>query len=480
VWTSATKSAAGSTLKVELVFAKGGKAYGPIAETYKIALAPFNGIVYYQAYATAFVQNQPQKTIWGDRFGGATLSIEVGAEGPKLVAGATTDDMSGCRVCHSVSAYGDRMVVQHGENYARTSSYDLKNGNAQTPYQNDDTLGWAGLSPDGLLGLANSVDVTSVDSNEGDTKLYNMVTGAVVPSPGLNEFATRIGLPAFSPDSKHVAFTLVQGPSTAAVGNPAKQLVSMDFDLTTKTFSNPVKLWVPPDGNRPAFMTFVPSSDAVVFQKRWNGEDNYSSWNGAHSELWWVDLATQKSVRLDQVNGIGPGGKSYLPKGDRGHDTDNELNYEPSISPVASGGYAWMVFMSRRMYGNVATRAPWESDPRQFDIHGDDPTTKKIWMAAIDLNAKPGTDPSHPAFYIPGQEIKGVNSRPFFALQPCVTDRGTCDTGVDCCSGFCRDGFCTPPVEHQCSQLDEKCTTSADCCDTKDKCVGGFCAVFIQ
>jgi hypothetical protein len=135
--------------------------------------------------------------------------------------------------------------------------------------------------------------------------------------------------------------------------------------------------------------------------------------------------------------------------------------------------------MSRRLYGNVATSAPWNSDPREFDTRVDY-TTKKIWMVALDLNPKPGKDPSHPAFYIPGQEIEGSNSRPFFALTPCVTDRGTCTTGIDCCTGFCRDGLCVPPPNHGCSKLDEKCTTSADCCENAGTCIGGFCEVSIR
>jgi hypothetical protein len=485
VWRSATRSAAGSTLSVEIVLAAGGKAYGPLKQTYKIALAPFNGRIYYQAYATIFATNSTSgdHVQWdpNTRFGAATLSIDVGAESPTLVAGSDTPDNKGCRVCHSVSAYGDRMIVQHGDNYTETSSYDLKNNNMETTPYPPATAAWAGMTPDGNLGLANSVDVTGTQSVRGDTKLFNAVTGADVPSQGLTNFAKRIGLPAFSPDSKHVVFVLVDGASTPAVGPPNRQLVSMDFDLGSKTFSNPKKLWAPPGNDqRPAFSTFMPTSDAVVYQNRWNGDNDYSSWHGSRAELWWVDLATQQAVALNRLNGIGADGKSYLPKGDKRHDQDERLNYEPSISPVASGGYAWIVFMSRRMYGNVATRDPWEADPREQDIHGDNPTTKKLWMAAIDLSAKPGTDPSHPAFYIPGQEIHGVNSRPFFALQPCITDRGSCTSGIDCCTGFCRDGLCAPPDEHQCSNLDEKCTTSADCCDPRTKCIAGFCAQFLQ
>jgi hypothetical protein len=483
VWRDATLSAAGSTLTAEISVVAGGKAYGPITETYKIALAPINGIIYYQAYNTAFVQNFLENTIWGGRFGGATLSIKVGAESPTLVAGKTSQDRSGCRVCHSVSAYGDRMVVQQ-ENGPTTSSYDLKNGNTETtPYQNG-TVGWAGLYPDGTLGLANSIDLTDFNSNDGDTKLYDMTNGAVVPSPGLNEFATRIALPSFSPDGKHAAFGLWEGPGTADIKpNGGRTLVSMDFDLGTKTFSNPQKLWeTTVNEEKVAFSSFFPSSNAVVFQKRWNGDngDPLASWYGARSELWWVDLATHTAAPLDGVNGIGPDGKRYIQSASNQHDEDDRLNYEPSISPVASGGYAWMVFMSRRLYGNVATSAPWNSDPRQFDTRVDY-TTKKIWMVALDVNPTPGKDPSHPAFYIPGQEIQGSNSRPFFSLEPCVTDRGTCTTGIDCCTGFCRDGLCVPPPTDECSKLDEKCSTTADCCaETLARCVGGFCAVVLR
>ena len=483
-WQAATRSAAGSTLSLEVVLSAGGKAYGPLKQTYKIALAPFNGRVYYQAYATVFATNsRPGDHVAWDpnqRFGAATLSIDVGAESPRLVAGTSTQDESGCRVCHSVSAYGDRMVVQHGSDYTETSAYDLKNGNAESmPYPNG-TAGWAGLSPDGTLALTNSVDVTGTPSVTRTTRLIDAVTGADVQTTGLTTFATRVGLPTFSPDGAHVAFVFVEGKSTNAIGSANRQLVSMDFDAATKTFSNPRLLWAPETDERPAFSTFMPTSDAVVFQRRYSGDPDYSSWNGSRADLWWVDLATQTTAPLDNLNGIGSDGKSYLPTNDKNHGQDERLNYEPSISPVASGGYAWIVFMSRRIYGNVATRDPWQSDPREVDIHGDDPTTKKLWMAAIDLNAKPGTDPSHPAFYIPGQELHGVNSRPFFALEPCVTDRGACISGIDCCTGFCRDGLCAPPDQQTCSNIDEKCTTSADCCDVRAKCIGGFCAQFIQ
>ncbi|HEX3593598.1 MAG TPA: hypothetical protein VHU80_00815 [Polyangiaceae bacterium] len=481
IWRDATLSAAGSTLTVELAFVANGTGYGPLTQDYKIALAPINGIIYYQAYNTGFVQNSAEHAKWGSDFGAATLSIQVGAESPKLVAGTSSSDRSGCRVCHSVSAYGDRMVVQHGEQYLTTSTYDLKNGNAETLYTSH--IGWGGIYPDGKLGLSNTVDVASGPGEEDSTiSLVDMATGMPTTFSGLNDIATSIALPSFSPDGKHAAFGFWAGAGTSDIHpSDGKELVVMDFDVGTRTFSNARKLWeAGGDQGRVAFNSFFPSSDTVVFQRRWDGNgDNLASRDGAHSELWWVDLKTGTAATLDRANGIGPDGKRYVPTGANDHADDEHLNYEPSISPVASGGYAWMVFMSRRLYGNVATSAPWNSDPRQFDTRVDY-TTKKIWMVALDLNPTPGKDPSHPAFYIPGQELEGSNSRPFFSLTPCVTDRGTCMTGIDCCTGFCRDGLCVPPPAHSCSQTDEKCEMDSDCCAGSGSCIGGFCERIIR
>jgi hypothetical protein len=35
---------------------------------------------------------------------------------------------------------------------------------------------------------------------------------------------------------------------------------------------------------------------------------------------------------------------------------DQDLNYYPTVSPVAAGGYFWAFFTSRRTYGNVMTQ----------------------------------------------------------------------------------------------------------------------------
>ncbi|MGH7284650.1 MAG: hypothetical protein ACRELY_24255, partial [Polyangiaceae bacterium] len=199
---------------------------------------------------------------------------------------------------------------------------------------------------------------------------------------------------------------------------------------------------------------------------------------GSEGELWWIDIATHTPHRLDKLNGV-----SYLPDG--GAHTgalDQLLNFEPTVNPVPSGGYAWIVFTSRRLYGNVATRQPYESDPRYADLTTS-PTPKKLWVAAIDLSAPAGTDPSHPAFYLPAQELYAGNQRGYWVVDPCRSDGTSCDTGDECCGGYCRPGgdagglVCTD-VQPTCAQVSEKCATTADCCgkDTGIQCIDNRCA----
>jgi hypothetical protein len=158
------------------------------------------------------------------------------------------------------------------------------------------------------------------------------------------------------------------------------------------------------------------------------------------------------------------------------------VNYEPTVTPIASGGYAWVVFTSRRMYGNVAQLGPWVSDPTNYPwLDPGQITDKKLWVAAIDLNATAGTDPSHPAFYLPGQELRAGNSRGYWTVPPCRSDGSSCDVGDECCGGFCETGadgglVCTAQTP-TCSNLYDKCTTTSDCCGATQgvECINHVC-----
>jgi hypothetical protein len=67
-------------------------------------------------------------------------------------------------------------------------------------------------------------------------------------------------------------------------------------------------------------------------------------------------------------------------------------------------------------------------------------------------------------------------------LDPCKNDGDTCDSGDQCCNGYCEPNssgqtVCSnaPPDTH-CAGVQEKCMTSTDCCDPQNSCINGFCA----
>jgi len=170
------------------------------------------------------------------------------------------------------------------------------------------------------------------------------------------------------------------------------------------------------------------------------------------------------------------------------------MNFDPTILPVAVGGYYWVVFTSRREYGNTINNANpyYDTDNRTA---GALPWRKKLWVAALDLTTPtPGSkahDISHPAFYLDGQDVQTGNYRAFWALNPCEQTGAACGSGDECCSGYCRPGgsdagaaeggaagqnVCVPP--QSCANEYEKCTTSADCCGAAQgfSCIAGYCA----
>jgi hypothetical protein len=278
------------------------------------------------------------------------------------------------------------------------------------------------------------------------------------------------------------------------------------FDRQSLTFSNPQVIFdvSSEEGAGAGWPAFLPGSDALVFNRQIDpGADGLSAImatrKGAKAEIWHTPL-TGEPRRLNLLNGLDAEGNSYLPQGAGGqtlacsgdlqplgnlypnHEDDTVLNYEPTVLPIVSGGYAWVVFMSRRMYGNVATIPPFCSDPRGVDLF-QNITTKKLWVAAFDLNAPAGSDPSFPAFYLPAQEILAGNARGYWVLDPCRSDGTSCETGDQCCGGYCQptgEGgalACSNTIpSNSCAKEQERCETASDCCDETNECINGFCA----
>ena len=503
----------------------------------------------------------------GQMFGAATLAIQPGASVPAVAAGyssatsASTDATSGCHVCHSGSASGNMLVtnlVTNTHSILYKLGTDPANGGTYLPTRSTGAFSWGAIYPDGTYLFSNSgppSDYSTAtappgglegsDSGSLGNALYSLNSGStfgtVVATTGIPS-GLRAALPSFSPDGKYVAFNHYGGTVGTNVGDK-RSLGMMSFNVSTKTFSGFRRLYTEPsaacsaafgssDPCTSVWPSFLPDSSAVVFEReifndgrvtsaghadfggtRSGCDDSSGSAacgdDGTKAQLWWVTTAaTPSAARLNAANGCNTSGTATIPvSGANGHTAANEpvLNYEPTVSPQAAGGYNWVAFTSRRSYGNVATINPWWSDPRFRPIGGQfGPTTKKIWVSAIDGSPTAGADPSHPAFYLPGQELLAGNAKAFWALEKCTTASATksaatlCDTNLDCCgaTGSSPTSICaldtplTNPAVRHCLPLSTSgsciadnsattCLTDAQCCNataaSPSLCVSGKC-----
>jgi hypothetical protein len=230
-----------------------------------------------------------------------------------------------------------------------------------------------------------------------------------------------------------------------------RDVVQAGTDPNTQLIGWPT---VSPDGNW-----------AIYSRLNWldpSAQHNLSSFAPSVGDLYMADLKHPGTeIRLGNLDG-----DNYpFAAGAR----DQHLNYEPSAAPVASGGYFWVVFHTRRTYGNILT--------------GDRTTEKQLWVAAIDQNPQPGKDPSHPAFWLPAQDTTTLNLRGFWALDPCKGDGQSCGSGTECCGGYCASGgdggaMVCQSAQSACSQNGDRCNTSSDCCNAASgvTCINHVCS----
>ena len=454
VWQEITQSAGGADpVAVSVTKISGGQVSGPVKETWTVAQGTLKGVVYYNSY-------------------NSTLGGQIGAE-LQIAPGTNATLLSGgngkCTVCHTVSADGSTMLASNNS-YDTGARYDLKNGASMSGTRSDYAFNFPAVYPDGSLALSTAGDRIGGMWGGAASQLFDAKTGAQIAAPGFDGVVNHAATPAFSPDGKQIAFNDEDMANQNA-------LAVMAFDVKTKTFSKLTVLATDTADNLLGWPSFLPDGKGVIYdnhvgQSTVGTQPNFGTWGAQRSDLKWVDIASKKVTPLDLLNGY-QNGQPYLPYG----MDDVQRNFEPTVLPLAVGGYYWVVFTSRRQYGNTINTV-------ETGNYGDT-ARKKLWVAAVDLSYTAGKDPSHPAFYLPGQEDVAGNMRGFWALPPCQQNGNNCNSGDECCTGYCRqvngDGgqqlTCVPPP-NGCAHEYEKCTQDADCCGYTMgfHCINGFCA----
>jgi hypothetical protein len=469
-WDRITSSNTGDAMNVTLSRYDGAAAtaYSVASVSFTIAPESLRGAIYYwtASRANAGIGNITR------------IYPGVGAMPESLGTGK-------CMGCHSVSADGSTMVVDiegepalapYQEGYGNTrpwASFSLPDATLQL----QTSMYGAGpaLTPDGKYVVFGNGKANPAQPGSKNFSLALTATGQVVAASGLDDIVfsaagLNLMMPSFSLDGKKLVAVEAGGNVTEnVIPDPAKRIVYMDFDQSVPKFDPTLHEVVNATqfaaGNQAfGYPAFTPSNEFVAYHTGMYSTGCNPGGCGDDTpdggEIWVSPVTGGTPIRLTNVN-------------DPPLAKDKSANREPTFCPVDRGGYSWMVFTSMRDWGNqnpTAAVGP--------NING----KRRLWVAAIDPKIG-STDPSHPPFYIEGQE-NTPNMRGFWALAECIQTpppgetSPMCKANFECCSGFCVEGACVDRTKLSCAGIGEACTTSEDCCNQAlVDCIANKCKV---
>lgn len=488
MWDCVTASNGGPSDPLQVVLSRYDAstmtAAASVSISWTIAPAALRGAIYYWTASKATLED-----------GGVSSVGHITRMAPGSGAQPVQLNSGRCMGCHAVSADGTTLVAAiddpatapaappyvlswQGPNYTRPwAAFDVSQATPQAGYQSNEYGADIALTPDGaytVWGAPTNVNGSKVLS------LSNTKTGALVANSGLDALLAPLqgdvlSMPAFSPDGTMLA--AVRSPSSGdnVLPNSPKGIVYLNYAAGTQTFGATINTIVA--SNDPAlaanetglaYPSFTPDNKYVAFHA---GTHATGCQNGCvdsspdDGQLYIAPVGGSGAVRLAAID-------------DPPSAADHNASVEPTFDPTAAGGYSWVVFTSMRDWGNMG----WPV------AAGDDVTKtenfkRRLWVAAVDPTV--GTvDPSHPPFYLVGQDDT-PNMRGFWANAECVATpksaetATTCSQGFECCSGFCRSGRCTDVSTLACEPIGATCSSSADCCNGTAgvSCNGGTCAI---
>jgi hypothetical protein len=416
-------------LTVELSRRVGNTYYQPKTFTLHIAQGFVRGYVYYW---------QLPATCQGGNFNGQILRITP--DNPQTEQFFNTNQ---CWGCHSVSRDGQSMMASFDISFPFSlQTIDL----AQFPAQQGPITQGTGLG--GTFSAWNDSSTRVIFSDNGtigsDQTYLHIVdsqTGGYVVQ---NAIGPGCGEPAWSPDGTKIAAVCGMSGGSWTFDSYSGNLTLIDIMGDTLGASTQIV----PQGQpgRPAYPSFTPDSQYLLFGRPTQG--SRSTGNGA---LYITDINGQNTKWLQALD---PG-------------NDNRA-FNPGVAPRKAGGFSWVVFISRRNYGNQLVNM----------------NRQQLWMAAVD-DPPNANDPSHPPFYLRGQEMCDLSENAYYAQEPCLEEGEPCEAGVECCEGNCipdlsqqsPTGFiCGDPDPNECVQTGNACENDADCCDYPEViCLDGFC-----
>ncbi|MEO8905876.1 MAG: hypothetical protein ABI488_25315 [Polyangiaceae bacterium] len=494
-WDRVTSSNTGDplTLTVSRWDSVTSKAYTSVSETFTVAPESLRGAIYY------WTASQSDPADIKTRIGSIKrLYPGEGAKPEALYQGR-------CMGCHSVSADGSTMVATIEDPLAKTvapysnwtgvrawAAFSTADPTAPTNLTTKSGANSA-LTPDGkYVVFGGRADITNDAFIPGSKfiSLATTATGEVIADSGLDDMVLPMGdvlatnksdgvqMPSFAPDGTKLALVEVgvgSDLSDNVLPTPAVRIIYLDFDQSKPKFDGlniheVVKASaLPASANQLGYPSFSPDGKYIAYHSgqystgchkanTTDGNPNCLDGTDDSGELWVSPTAGGAPIRMANLD-------------DPPNVADHMTQREPTFCPISRGGYSWVVFTSMRDWGNAHTGPV---------ING----KRRLWLAAVDK--KLGTvDPSHPAFYVEGQDDT-PNMRGFWALAQCIetpkapAKAAACTSGFECCSGFCVDGQCVDKTSLACMGIGDACSAATDCCNSGGgltDCFGGKCRV---
>jgi hypothetical protein len=422
-WTSIENSGTGpqsDPLVMSLSRMQNGVAFEPNERTLHVAQGRLRGSVYYWELPSG---------------AGNGRILRIKADSPQ------TDEFftpGGCWGCHTVSRDGKKLAAEFNEGNGPLYTVNLDANPAAygdiNPGKPSGNYVFSAFNHDGTKLLAsesNSKTLRIIDAVGGQTLVNNAFQG---------NSSAACGEPAWSPDGAKIAGVCGMTGGGWTFDSSTGDLTVADVAPDGVTVTNP-KTIVPMAGGvgRPAYPSFSPGSEWIAF-----GRPTQGSRSTANGKLWLV----------------GPDGGDLKELATASSDNKS---FNPVFAPLRAGGYFWLVFITRRDYGNRLVNA----------------NRQQLWVTAVN-DPPTAADPSNPPFYMRGQDMSQLSENAYYALDPCKGDGEGCATGVDCCNGQCvkeqgsSEYVCGTP-SGGCSEVGNACTVAADCCDPTLLCTDGFC-----
>jgi hypothetical protein len=285
-----------------------------------------------------------------------------------------------CPACHALSRDGQRIAL------TRTTFPPF--GNLFVSAVNEPRMPF--YDPANKVGYFPSFSPTSdrlVGGNGGQLTITDVLTGAEI-----ERLPMPMGHVGGSPDWAWQTESIVAAYGESGLLNPLPDVgisagAIAQWHKNGDTWGDP-EILVEREGeesnDRPAYS---PDGAFVAFQRSGVQQMQGQAMGNASNSLWIIPAAGgAPPVELARANMALNMGNSW-----------------PKWAPPVGGGRLWLAFSSFRSYGNKLPQGGAEPRPQ-------------LWVTAIDPDAAPGTDPSAPAFWLPGQNIESGNHIPYWAV----------------------------------------------------------------